>query len=153
MTTFELGVTVGLQRDPILKVLSEWKFCTIWLFYCIFAYFAFTAYFAHFSYSAYLVYFAYFGYLAYFAYFTYFVPMSIRKISTKIISYPSESWVLPILVVSCFVLYAGIAAAFFFESWFQIHLFAPKMLMPIIYLFSGNTTSFATLYFFLERMM
>ena len=65
----------------------------------------------------------------------------------KIVSYPSESWVLPILVMSCFVLYAGIAAAFFFESWFQIHLFAPWMLMPIISLFSGNTPSFAILYF------
>ena len=32
----------------------------------------------------------------------------------KIISYPSESWVLPIIVVTCFVLYAGIAAVFFF---------------------------------------
>ena len=54
---------------------------------------------------------------------------------------------LPILVGSCFVLYAGIAAAFFFESWFQIHLFALWMLMPIISLFSGNTPSFAILYF------
>ena len=57
----------------------------------------------------------------------------------KIISYPSESWVLPILVMSCFVLYAGIAAAFFLESWFQIHLFAPLIMIPIISLFSGNT--------------
>ena len=29
---------------------------------------------------------------------------------------------LPILVMSCFVLYAGIAAAFFFESWFGSYL-------------------------------
>ena len=31
-------------------------------------------------------------------------------------AYPSESWVLPIVVLSCFFAYAGIAAAFFFES-------------------------------------
>ena len=58
---------------------------------------------------------------------------------------------LPILVGSCFVLYAGIAAAFFFESWFQIHLFALWMLMPIISLFSGNTPSFAILYFLSKK--
>ena len=54
--------------------------------------------------------------------------------------------------MSCFVLYAGIAAAFFFEPWFQIHLFAPWMLMPIISLFSGNTPSFAILYFLWKEL-
>ena len=74
MTTFELGVTVGLQRDPILKVLSECKILhnlAFLLHILHILHILQILHFMHILHILHIVYFAYFGYPAYFAYFAY----------------------------------------------------------------------------------